>query len=323
MGRREEAIKALQHGAQLSLSESFYKEWLDRFVVERIKFEREVVDGGDITTQLASPGENRCLGAVISKSEGVSAGIEEVSYIFERFGTKVLERVSDGVEIHPGTTLMLVEGNASTSLFLERMVLDILQRMCGIATLTASVLKRVGKDVLVAATRKTPLGYLDKKAVFCGGGLTHRLGLWDGILVKDNHLSLLGNEHLELCIQDILRRLISQIDMVKRAHFVEIEADSGEQALSVALELDKVKEKLPFPSLVLLDNIPPNSIKDIVMLLREKGLYNRLLLEASGGITEKNISEFAGCGVDVVSLGELTHSPKALDICFEVKELSR
>ena len=317
MGRKGDVIKALQHGNLLSLSESFYKEWLDRFVVERIHFEKGGGGRGDITTQLTSLGEKQCFGKILSKADGVSAGIDEASYIFERFGIKVFERIGDGVKIHPGTSLIKVEGSASTMLFLERMVLDIVQRMCGIATLTSSVLDEVKGKVFVAATRKTPLGYLDKKAVFCGGGLSHRLGLWDGILLKDNHLSLLGKEHLKRGFHDFIAKAISGIGKVP-SRFIEVEVNSGEQAIFAASELGQVKDKLPIPALLLLDNIPPESLKGIVRLLREKGFYQGLLLEASGGIIQTNVADYAGCGIDVVSLGELTHSPKAIDVCLEV-----
>lgn len=317
MGRREDVVRALQHGNLLSLSESFYKEWIDRFVVERIHFENGAGGRGDVTTQLTCLGEKQCSGNILSKAEGVSSGVEEASYIFERFGIKVFERIGDGVKIFPGTSMIKIEGSASTILFLERMVLDILQRMCGIATLTSSVINNVKDEVFVAATRKTPLGYLDKKAVYCGGGLTHRLGLWDGVLLKDNHLSLLGKEHLKQSLHDFVDRSILRAGMAPSLFF-EVEVNSGEEALFAASELARVKDKLQVPVLLLLDNIPPESLKGIVRLLQEKGLYPWLLLEASGGITQTNVADYTGCGIDVASLGELTHSPKVIDICLEV-----
>jgi nicotinate-nucleotide pyrophosphorylase (carboxylating) len=184
-------------------------------------------------------------------------------------------------------------------------MLNLFSRMSGIATRTnrlVEMVRRAGYKTVVAATRKTALGlaYFDKKAVMIGGGDTHRCGLDDMILIKDNHLAIAGN------VRSIVRRARERASFSKK---IEVEVSR----LSDVLEAVEAGADI-----VMLDNFSPKKIEEAVQLLKRKKLRNKILIEASGGITERNILRYAAAGVDIVSLGEITQSTRALDMSLEV-----
>ena len=188
----------------------------------------------------------------------------------------------------------------------ERTVLNIMMRMSGIATETrrlVDTLREAGLDVRVAATRKTAPGlrFLDKKAVMVGGGDTHRLRLDDAVLIKDNHVAIVGS------VGEAVRKAKEAVSFAKK---VEVEVQTPEEALEAAR---------CGADIVMLDNMKPDQIRRAVELLKAEGLYGRIVLEASGGINPSNILEYASTGVHVVSLGYLTHSAKALDMSLELE----
>jgi nicotinate-nucleotide pyrophosphorylase (carboxylating) len=170
-----------------------------------------------------------------------------------------------------------------------------------------------GYNTRVAATRKTSLKYLDKKAVFLGGGLTHRFGLWDSILIKDNHLEALKSEGVTGYIETAIAKASEFADKVG---FIEIEVTSHEEAVRAARKFNDLRLKKP--CVVMLDNMTPTAIEGVIETLRKGGLYDSVLLEASGEITPENIREYARTGIDVVSLGYLTHSARILDMSLEM-----
>ena len=218
----------------------------------------------------------------------------------------------DGQPITKGTNILALSGKARTLLKIERIVLNMLQRMSGIATATGGIIRKTRNKVAVAPTRKTVLKYLDKKAVYAGGGATHRIGLHDAILIKDNHLAILKKKYgnyMEKAVKEAEKKQ-------KHAGFIGIEVKSLKEALEAAHAGRKIK-KVPF--ILLLDNMKPNKIKEIVAALRKEGLRSNVLLEASGGINEKNAGAYAQTGVDVISMGSLTHSVKALDMSMEIR----
>jgi nicotinate-nucleotide pyrophosphorylase (carboxylating) len=186
--------------------------------------------------------------------------------------------------------------------------------MSGVATETKRLIDLL-KDynTRIAATRKTPLRYLDKKAVFLGGGLTHRFGLWDSILIKDNHLEILKSEGTKDYIETALTKASAFAD---KFGFIEIEATSHEEAVRAARKFKALRLKKP--CIIMLDNFLPTAIEKTIETLRKDALYDHVLLEASGEITPENMREYAGTGIDVVSLGYLTHSAKVLDISLEM-----
>ena len=302
---------AYQKGNKLTLNNEKYLGWLDTF------FAREYQDdvlGGDITSNSVLTKNNPTTGFLYAKGCGVIAGLEETSWFVKKHDLNVKTHVNDGQTVNKGDLILELQGGQKDILAAERICLNVLQRMSGIATETKSLVDSLKNfQTRIAATRKTLLRYLDKKAVFLGGGLTHRFGLWDAVLIKDNHLETLKKEGTTHYIQTALTRASKVVDAVD---FLEIEVTSHEEALTAARTFDTLKLKKP--CVVMLDNMKPSLIQETMKTLRENKLYDNLLLEASGDITPKNIKQYAKTGVDVVSMGYLTHSVKALDLSLEM-----
>lgn len=279
---------------------------LEKTLEERIRrFLEEDVGQGDITTLLTIPRGIIVEAEVVAKEKGVAAGVEEVSAFLEELGFETNALVSDGSEIEKGTTIMRISGDARTLLSTERTILNLLSRMSGIATKTRNIIEKVrdtSYETRIACTRKVAPGllYFDKKAVMLGGGDTHRLHLDDLVLVKDNHLAIIGE------VGEAVKRARNTVSFSKK---IEVEVSSEKDA-SEAVEAGA--------DIVMLDNFSPQKIKEAISLLAKKGLRDRVLIEASGGINEENVIEYAATGADILSLGEITDSVKALDMSLDV-----
>ena len=260
---------------------------------------------GDVTTMLLIPADSTAEAEVIARESGVIAGVEEAEVLAESLGLKVENLVSDGEEVKTGKVLMKISGKTRTILAAERTILNILSRMSGVATATRKLVNKLKRRKLktrVACTRKVAPGllYFDKKAVLIGGGDTHRLCLDDMILIKDNHIAVVGS------VEKAVKTAREKVSFSKK---IEVEVTRVEDALKAAKA---------GADIIMLDNFHPKQIEKAVKTLKKSGFYGKVLLEASGGITAKNILEFASTGVDVVSLGEITHSVKALNISLEI-----
>jgi nicotinate-nucleotide pyrophosphorylase (carboxylating) len=302
---------AYQKGKELNLNNKYYLSWLETF------FDKEYVDdvgARDITSETVLAKNNPRKAVLKSKQSGVIGGIEEVSWFLRKHCLAVKVCIKDGEEALKGETILDIRGGQKDILATERIALNVLQRMSGIATETRHLTDLL-KDynTRIAATRKAPLRYLDKKAVFLGGGLTHRFGLWDSILIKDNHLETLKSEGILDYIETAIAKASAFADKVG---FIEIEATSYEEAVRAARKFRALKLKKP--CIVMLDNMTPKTIEGAIETLRKAALYDFVLLEASGEITPKNVREYAKTGIDVVSLGYLTHSAKVLDMSLEM-----
>jgi nicotinate-nucleotide pyrophosphorylase (carboxylating) len=282
--------------------------FLPRKVLEKRLLEILAEDAGqcDITTTLLVPEACTCEAEVRAKQDGVVAGIEEATILLESLDLRVDRRVADGNKIKVDQVLMKIRGDARTVLSAERTVLNIVSRMSGIATITRRLLEKIEKAKLktrIGCTRKTAPGllYFDKKAVSVGGGDTHRLHLDDMILIKDNHLAVVGN------IEKAVTRAREKGSFSKK---VEVEVQTA---------IDALKAAESGADAIMFDNFSPKQVEKAVGLMRKKGFFGKVLLEASGGITEENVLVFVKTGVDIVSLGMITHSPKALDVSLELK----
>ncbi|HLC96121.1 MAG TPA: carboxylating nicotinate-nucleotide diphosphorylase [Candidatus Nanoarchaeia archaeon] len=302
MDRKSVLLQAFQRGPLLTINQKLYTDWIDKFIVGEIEGD---VGAGDITTESLIDEHKSVKAEIYTRTAGIAAGLSEVKYILEKRGIHVKELASDGDHISAHTLLFQIEGNAREILKIERSCLDIIARMSGIATLTHTIKNRV-KHAEIAPTRKTQWKYLDKKAAFVGGGLTHRLALWDAILIKDNHLDALKG-----AIDTALERAWKH-----KKTFVEIEVCRAEDALLAARKFKELGGE--FPRIIMLDNMPPSDIKSVVGSLKKEGLYDHVLLEASGGIQPETIAEYDATGVDVISLGYLTSSVQALDIKLRI-----
>jgi nicotinate-nucleotide pyrophosphorylase (carboxylating) len=310
MDRKKVIQRAYQRGHLLNLDNPMYNSWIKQFIVEEIK--GDVGKRGDITSN-AILRNNRVVDAVIySRQDGIVSGIEEVEFLYKNNNVKTEIMKKDGEILKKKDIIMKLRGKEKDLLRVERSALDILQRMSGISTLTNELVNKVKNKVGIAPTRKTQWRYFDKKAVFAGKGLTHRLALWESILIKDNHIKTIRDENIKDPINECLQRAWNYRN---KANFIEIEVQSIKGALKAALvflHLQKDPEKVP--CIIMLDNMSPKEIRKTIKELKRKDLYNHILLEASGNITPNNIISYANSGVDVLSLGYLTHSSKALDI---------
>ena len=286
--------------------------FLPRKIVEKKLFEflKEDLGHGDITTSILIPENVKVKAEIIAKEPGVVAGIEESKILLESLGIKAEAKIKDGQKTSGGKTILELEGNARTILAVERTLLNLISRMSGIATATNKIVKKVkgaGYKIRIACTRKTAPGleYFDKKAVLLGGGDPHRLHLDDMILIKDNHIAIVGS--------------------IKKA--IEIAKKKASFAKKIEIEVSSVKEAIEAAKagagIIMLDNFTPKDVKKTIEKLQKEKLRKRVLVEASGKINEENILEFASAGVDIISLGSLTHSVKALDISLEITEVKK
>jgi nicotinate-nucleotide pyrophosphorylase (carboxylating) len=260
---------------------------------------------GDVTSEALIPPEIEGKATLLVKADGVLAGLEVARRVFHRVdpSLKVEPRVKDGTKVKRGDIVATVSGRVISILKAERVALNFLQRLSGIASLTAQYVAEVrGTKARITDTRKTTPGLrlLEKYAVRMGGGHNHRFHLGDGVLIKDNHLAILRARGLTL------KKIVSQARKKAPAGLkVEVEVNSVQDALAAAQA---------GADIVMLDNMSPDEMKQAVDLL-PKGVKT----EASGGINLTNVRAAALAGVDIISIGALTHSPKALDISVELE----
>jgi len=314
MNRKRLLHKAFQRGHLLNVNNKLYREWIKKFIVDETK--GDIGTKGDITSESVLRHGKKIKAVIFSRSNGIIAGMEEVSLLLRGYKIKITPLRKDGDRVKKGSKLLLLEGNEKDILKLERSVLDLLSRMSGIATLTAILKKKVKGKVEIAPTRKTQWRYLDKKAVYIGGGLTHRLALWDSILIKDNHLDAIKKEKIKDVIGTALERAWKKR---KEGIFLEIETFNEKQAIRAAQKFKELQGKSETtPCLVMFDDMKPEQIKRIMKKLKNKNLYSHILIEASGGINPENILSYANSGVDVLSLGYLTAVSQTLNIKLKV-----
>ena len=264
----------------------------------------EDIGQGDVTAQAIIPPNLTVNAIVLAKEDGVAAGIEETTILAEYLGLKVKAKVADGEKIKNKQVLIEILGDAQTILSVERTMLNLLSRMSGIATATRLLtekLEKSGSKAKIAATRKSAPGllYFDKKAVTIGSGDPHRLHLDDMVLIKDNHLVIVGS------VEGAVKKAKANASFTKK---IEVEVTKAE---------DAIKAAKAGADIIMLDNFSPKQAKDAEEMLKKAG-FGEVLLEVSGGITGETLLEYAAAQVDIISMGELTHSVKALDISLEI-----
>jgi len=261
------------------------------------QFLAEDIGKGDITSNLLP--KKKITVKIISRENAIVAGVSYAKEIFKLKGcsSKILKK--DGSKIKPNQTIMIISGNAGNILTCERTALNLLTRMSGIATQTNALVKKIPKKTKLYATRKTAPGlrYFDKEAVEIGGGKKHRLTLDEMVMIKDNHIA----------IGDSLLSLIKKTKKKYRKFEVEVENTS-----------DAVLAAKEGATIIMLDNFTPAQIKKTIQTLINQKLRNKVLLEASGGITTKNISKYGQTEVDIISVGSITNSVKGIDMSLEI-----
>ncbi len=276
------------------------KKLTDLFIKNAIA---EDVGDGDHTSLSTIPQGTQGKAKLIVKEEGILAGIELALEIFNQIDDtlKVEVKLHDGQSIKPGDIAFTVSGSTHSILLAERLVLNCMQRMSGIATQTNRIVKRLeGYKTKVLDTRKTTPGlrYLEKWAVRIGGGVNHRIGLYDMILIKDNHVDYAGG------IKNAITQANDYLKTTGKKLQIEIEVRNLDE-LQQVLDIGGVDR-------IMLDNFEPALLKQAVAMIDGK-----FLTEASGGIVEENVAEYAACGVDFISMGALTHSVKSLDLSLK------
>ena len=267
---------------------------------ELLRFISEDIQGGDITSVLLP--KKKIKAKIISRQEGVLAGIKFAGDIFRLKGCSVKIIKKDGAKLKSNQIILQISGNAGTVLSCERTALNLLSRMSGIATQTnflVSKIRKINTKTKLYSTRKTAPGlrFFDKEAVMIGGGHKHRMSLNDMVMIKDNHLLVTNS------MEGIIK------NARKRHKHVEVEVENQRDAILAASS---------GATIVMLDNFSPVQIKKTITTLQKKKLRNKVKLEASGGINSKNITAYAKTGVDIISVGSITNSVKGLDLSLEV-----
>jgi len=283
--------------------------WLDNGdVLANIgEFLAEDIGRGDITTQSTVDPDVRGMGKFLAKEYLVICGIEVAEAVFFTLDADSMEietSYREGDEVEEGTVFATLKGAADVLLTGERVALNLLQRMSGVATLTRQYVKAVeGTNAQIVDTRKTTPGLrlLEKYAVTVGGGKNHRMGLDDGVLIKDNHITLAGG---------ITEAVVAAKQRVGHLHKIEVEITNWAQ-LREAIEAGA--------DIVMLDNQTPDEAAKLVQMSRS--LNPAVLIEASGGMDLDRVRSFADAGVDLVSVGRLTHSARAVDISFKIQTI--
>lgn len=259
---------------------------------------------GDVTTEALIPKTQQGRASIIAKARGIIAGVEVAKQVFLKADPKLKLAIliEDGAEVKPGDIVAKIEGRVASILKAERIALNFLQRLSGIASETGHYVQAVkGLPVQITDTRKTTPGLrtLEKYAVRVGGGKNHRMHLGDGILIKDNHLAALC--HQGLSIKEIVTKARQKASPKLK---IEVEVKTPQEAVEAAEA---------GADIIMLDNIGLEDMRQAVQLIR-----GRALIEASGGITLDRVRAVAETGVDLISIGALTHSAKALDISLEL-----
>lgn len=260
---------------------------------------------GDVTSNALIDKDDVSVGQIFSKEDGILAGIDIAREIFESRDITVIFNLNDGTEISKGDLLIHVVGNTRDILLLERTVLNLLMRMSGVATAANHYVNLVKDyDVIVAGTRKTApaIAKFDKYALAVGGADTHRFSLDDMVLIKDNHIMAVGTP------LEALKKAQNNVSFSKK---IEIEVETLEDAIQC------VENKA---DIVMLDNMDPSEVKEVLNQLNKLGIRNNSLIEVSGGINHETICEFAEAGVDIISSGALTHSTRSLNFGLDLKK---
>lgn len=260
---------------------------------------------GDITSEAVVDEDKTVTAHIISKDEGILAGIDIIKEMFESKNVQVIFNLKDGTKIAKNDLLMCLKGDARTILLLERSALNLLMRMSGVASAADYHVNLVNDyDVIIAGTRKTlpAIGKFDKQALKIGGADTHRFSLDDMVLIKDNHIASVGTP---------LETLLKAKENVSFSKKIEIEVESLKDAV------DCVENKV---DIVMLDNMSPKEVEEVLEELIKLNIRDNSLIEVSGGITAENIVDYAKLGIDIISLGALTHSSRSLNFSLRILE---
>lgn len=275
--------------------------WIARWLEEDVGW-------GDVTSEAVIPATHRSQAVIFTKEEGICAGIAVAQEVFAHVDERmnVVAHVQEGEEIVPRQPLLTVQGRTRSILLAERLALNLLQRLSGIATVTQQYVQAVQPyAVRITDTRKTTPGLrqLEKQAVRAGGGHPHRFGLSDAVLIKDNHIRAAGD------VVTAIRRAQAFVSHMTK---IEVEIEHFEQLDAVCAHA------LDIVDVIMLDNMSPPQVTEAIQRLRVAG--SRCTIEVSGGIRLEHVSQYASTGCDIISIGALTHGVASLDLSLELEE---
>lgn len=292
---------------ELNLNCSFYRDYVGDFFSRMMD---EDIGKGDTSLTPEQSYETSLNARIIAKSSAIIAGLDEtIFFLLSRKELTATSPFKNGDAIEAGNILLHIEGKAAEIITVERTILNILQRLSGIATATRSYVERIsGTNTFVVGTRKTLWGLLDKRAIQCGGGLTHRLGLHDAAMLKENHLAILRKSKNPNSLKLAVTEMISAYPYLR---FIEIEVTNTDEYHEMLGYIKNITA--PFPFVIMFDHFTPEQIPALIAEAKVKKLYNHILFEASGNISIETIRDYAESGVDVISIGALTHSVTSAD----------
>ncbi len=306
MDKKKLVFEAYGRSEFLRLENPIY---LDRVKNFTEKWFQEDVGNGDITVKAVLLRNHKTKARIKAKSSGIIAGVKEAVWFYNRHNIEIKVMKKDGSSIKKDDIILELKGNEKDLLETERTGLNLLQRMSSIATLTHEMVGKVkGKNVEVVPTRKNHWGLLDRKAVVLGGGLTHRLGLWESILIKENHLEAIKQEGYDNCIETAIERAFEH----EKTVFIEIEVENINECLRAAKKFTEYKKAKP--CIIMLDNFSVDDTKKAVDLLDRNNFRDHIIVESSGGIKPHNIVEYADTGIDVISMSYITYAQNICDL---------
>lgn len=306
----------------LTVNNLLYKQWVFRYTF--LELEKDLNEHGDITSDSLIHNPQEVVARIYANQDGLMAGGEEINYFVSESDPTfkprinqihITQRLEDGKKFKKDDMLLELKGDIKDILKAERSILNLLQHMCGIATVSKKIIDKAKKskpNICIAPTRKTTWGLIDKKAVTIAGGATHRFNLADSILIKDNHLAYYKYD---------LKKLFASFKPPKSEYkFFEIEIEDTKSAVQAAKLISQYQKKktIPEAAVIMLDNMSPKEINETLTALQQESLYDICLYEASGGINEDNIKDYANTGVDVLSLGVLTQKIQPVDLSLEI-----
>lgn len=304
----------------LRIENSTYKQWVFRYTF--LELEKDLGTKGDITSDSVFTEKKIVKANIVAKEDGVFAGREEIQYflvdadpqfrprIKSEFGVKF--NVVDGQEIKKGDVLIEIEAELHDLLAVERTMLNLIMRMSAIATMTRRIVNLIKDyDVMITPTRKALWGWIDRKAVVIGGGGSHRLNLADAVLVKNTHMDIAGHDF------DMVLGKIAAANLDCR--FVEVEVGNVDAVVKLAETFPKyLGEKIKSVGVALIDNVSAEDTKIAIDKVKELGLFDNILFEASGRINENTVLSYAKTGVDIISMGCLTSGIQSLDMSLRI-----
>ncbi len=316
------SLKNFTHRADrlLTIENSTYKQWVFRYTF--LELEKDLGTKGDITSDSLFTEKQNVSANIIAKEDGIFAGREEIQYFLvdadPQFRPRLLSEfkikfnVKDGQEIKSGDVLIELEAELHDLLAVERTVLNLIMRMSAIATMTRKIVNLIKDyDVMITPTRKALWGWIDRKAVVIGGGGSHRLNLADAVLVKNTHMYVAGHDF------EMVLGKIADADLDCR--FVEVEVGNVDDVVKLAEIFPRyLGGKIKSVGVALIDNVSAEDTKMAIERVKELGLHDGILFEASGRINEKTVLDYAKTGVDIISMGCLTSGIQSLDMSLRI-----